>query len=230
MTGLRSWPAVLGALLRRHLARRRRHGLGDGRDHGRRGHAGAAGRVRGRCCGPRARPPPSTPAWSPRCWPTPSGPGRRPAAGRRRHRRRPGQHRQPLHHGGAGRGRRRGPGGQARQPGRVLGVRRRRRAGGARRRDRRCRPTAWPRRVDEAGIGFCFAPVFHPGMRHASAARRELGVPTVFNFLGPLTNPARPTSLAVGCADPRMAPIMAAVLAERGDRRWSSAATTGWTS
>jgi anthranilate phosphoribosyltransferase len=72
--------------------------------------------------------------------------------------------------------------------------------------------------VDEAGIGFCFAPVFHPGMRHAGGPRREIGVPTVFNFLGPLTNPARPTSLAVGCSDARMAPIMAAVLAERGDR------------
>jgi anthranilate phosphoribosyltransferase len=72
--------------------------------------------------------------------------------------------------------------------------------------------------VDEAGIGFCFAPVFHPGMRHAGAPRREIGVPTVFNFLGPLTNPARPTTLAVGCSDARMAPIMAAVLADRGDR------------
>jgi anthranilate phosphoribosyltransferase len=71
--------------------------------------------------------------------------------------------------------------------------------------------------VDEAGIGFCFAPVFHPGMRFAGAPRREIGVPTVFNFLGPLTNPARPTALAVGCSDARMAPIMAAVLAGRGD-------------
>jgi anthranilate phosphoribosyltransferase len=71
--------------------------------------------------------------------------------------------------------------------------------------------------VDEAGIGFCFAPVFHPGMRHASGPRRELGVPTVFNFLGPLTNPARPAAAAVGCADERMAPVMAAVLAGRGD-------------
>ncbi len=70
--------------------------------------------------------------------------------------------------------------------------------------------------VEEAGIGFCFAPVFHPGMRHAAVPRRELGVPTAFNFLGPLTNPARPGALAVGCADPRMAPVMAAVLAERG--------------
>jgi anthranilate phosphoribosyltransferase len=70
--------------------------------------------------------------------------------------------------------------------------------------------------VEEAGIGFCFAPVFHPGFRHASGARRELGVPTAFNFLGPLANPARPTAQAIGCADPRMAPVMAAVLAERG--------------
>jgi anthranilate phosphoribosyltransferase len=71
--------------------------------------------------------------------------------------------------------------------------------------------------VDEAGIGFCFAPVFHPGMRHAGGPRREMGVPTPFNFLGPLTNPARPTALAVGCSDARMAPIMAEVLARRGD-------------
>ena len=71
--------------------------------------------------------------------------------------------------------------------------------------------------VDEAGIGFCFAPVYHPGMRHAAVPRREIGVPTPFNFLGPLTNPARPSALAVGCADPRMAPVMAAVLAGRGD-------------
>jgi anthranilate phosphoribosyltransferase len=70
--------------------------------------------------------------------------------------------------------------------------------------------------VEEAGIGFCFAPVFHPGMRHAAVPRRELGVPTFFNFLGPLTNPARPTAQAIGCADPRMAGLMAAVLAERG--------------
>jgi anthranilate phosphoribosyltransferase len=71
--------------------------------------------------------------------------------------------------------------------------------------------------VEEAGIGFCFAPVFHPGFRHAGAPRREIGVPTAFNFLGPLTNPARPTAAAIGCADERMAPVMAAVLAERGD-------------
>ncbi len=71
--------------------------------------------------------------------------------------------------------------------------------------------------VEEAGIGFCFAAAFHPGLRHAGPTRGELGVPTVFNFLGPLTNPARPRSGAVGCADLRMAPVMADVFAARGD-------------
>src|SRR3954453_4290767 len=73
------------------------------------------------------------------------------------------------------------------------------------------------RTVAEVGCGFSFAPVFHAGMRHAGAPRRELGVPTFFNFLGPLTNPARAPAAAVGCADLRMAPVMAAVLAARGD-------------
>ncbi|WP_255499332.1 MULTISPECIES: anthranilate phosphoribosyltransferase [Aeromicrobium] len=68
----------------------------------------------------------------------------------------------------------------------------------------------------EAGITFCFAPVFHASMRFAGPARRELGIPTFFNFLGPLTNPARPAASAIGCADPRMAPLMADVLARRG--------------
>jgi anthranilate phosphoribosyltransferase len=68
----------------------------------------------------------------------------------------------------------------------------------------------------EAGITFCFAPVFHSSLRHASVPRRELGVSTTFNFLGPLTNPARPAALAVGVADARMAPVLAGVLAGRG--------------
>ena len=72
--------------------------------------------------------------------------------------------------------------------------------------------------VEQAGIGFFFAPVFHPGMRHAGAPRREMGIGTVFNFLGPLTNPARPVAAAVGCADARMAPVLASVLAGRGMR------------
>jgi anthranilate phosphoribosyltransferase len=70
--------------------------------------------------------------------------------------------------------------------------------------------------VRTTGIGFCFAPVFHPALRHAALPRRELGVPTVFNFLGPLTNPGRPTAQAVGVADERMAGVMAEVLARRG--------------
>jgi anthranilate phosphoribosyltransferase len=72
--------------------------------------------------------------------------------------------------------------------------------------------------VEEAGIGFFFAPVFHPGFRHTAVARREMGIRTVFNFLGPLTNPARPVAAAIGCADRRMAPVMAEVLAARGGR------------
>ncbi len=72
--------------------------------------------------------------------------------------------------------------------------------------------------VREAGIGFFFAPVFHPGMRHAAGPRREMGIGTVFNFLGPLTNPARPVAGAIGCADARMAPVLAQVLADRGSR------------
>ncbi|MEU4677986.1 anthranilate phosphoribosyltransferase [Micromonospora sp. NPDC023737] len=78
-------------------------------------------------------------------------------------------------------------------------------------------PEAVARCVTEAGIGFCFAARFHPGMRHTGPVRRELGVPTVFNFLGPLSNPARPRAGAVGCFDPRMAPVMAGVFATRGD-------------
>jgi anthranilate phosphoribosyltransferase len=68
----------------------------------------------------------------------------------------------------------------------------------------------------ETDIGFCFAPVFHSAMRHTAVTRRELGVPTVFNFLGPLTNPARAGHQALGVADPRMAPIMAEVLRRTG--------------
>jgi anthranilate phosphoribosyltransferase len=70
--------------------------------------------------------------------------------------------------------------------------------------------------LEQAGAAFCFAPVFHAGMRHAAVARRELGVPTVFNVLGPLTNPARPAAQAVGVSDLRLAPVMAGVLAGRG--------------
>lgn len=70
--------------------------------------------------------------------------------------------------------------------------------------------------VDKAGITFCFAQQFHPAMRHAAAPRRDLGIGTAFNFLGPLTNPAQPTYAAVGVADARMAQLIAGVFAGRG--------------
>lgn len=79
-------------------------------------------------------------------------------------------------------------------------------------------PSAVGECLAEAGIVFCFAPLFHPGMRHAAVARRELGVGTVFNVLGPLANPARPEAQVVGCADPRLAPVMARALLDRGTR------------
>ncbi|HEV8564001.1 MAG TPA: anthranilate phosphoribosyltransferase [Actinomycetota bacterium] len=72
--------------------------------------------------------------------------------------------------------------------------------------------------LSDAGIAFMFAPVFHPAMGHAAPVRRELRVPTILNFLGPLTNPARPFAQIVGCSDARMLPLMAQVLARRGIR------------
>ncbi|MEU3735864.1 anthranilate phosphoribosyltransferase [Streptomyces sp. NPDC032198] len=71
--------------------------------------------------------------------------------------------------------------------------------------------------AEEAGITFCFAVKFHPALRHAGGARSQLGIRTVFNALGPLTNPAKVRAQAVGVADPRMAPIVAGVFAERGN-------------
>ena len=77
-------------------------------------------------------------------------------------------------------------------------------------------PAAVAACIEQVGIGFCFAPTFHPAMRHAMVSRRELGVPTVFNFLGPLTNPAGATHQTIGVSDPTMAPKMAEVLARLG--------------
>jgi anthranilate phosphoribosyltransferase len=82
-----------------------------------------------------------------------------------------------------------------------------------------CGPDEVARCVAEAGIGFCFAPRFHPAMRHAGPTRRELGIPTVFNFLGPLANPARVQRLMIGVADASMAERMVRVLAARGCER-----------
>ena len=74
------------------------------------------------------------------------------------------------------------------------------------------------RSAEVAGITFCFAQVFHPSFRHTAVPRRELAIPTAFNFLGPLTNPARVQASAVGVANARMAPLVAGVLAKRGSR------------
>ncbi len=74
--------------------------------------------------------------------------------------------------------------------------------------------------AEEAGITFCFAAAFHPALRHAAVPRRELGIGTTFNFLGPLANPAKPDAQAIGCADLTMAPVMAGVFARRGVDAW----------
>lgn len=66
-------------------------------------------------------------------------------------------------------------------------------------------------------LAFCFANVYHPAMRFIAPVRRQIAVPTAFNILGPLTNPARTRAAAIGVADPRMAPLVAGVLARRGD-------------
>ena len=70
--------------------------------------------------------------------------------------------------------------------------------------------------ADEIGVAFLFAPLYHPALRHAGPTRGQLGVPTVFNFLGPVANPARPQAQAVGVADARMGAVLAGVLAARG--------------
>ncbi|MGW4793100.1 anthranilate phosphoribosyltransferase [Nonomuraea sp. NPDC004297] len=77
-------------------------------------------------------------------------------------------------------------------------------------------PAAVARIADDVGITFCFAAAVNPALRRTSGPRRELGVPTVFNFLGPLTNPARPSAQAIGVFHPVMAPTIAGVLAGRG--------------
>ncbi len=76
-------------------------------------------------------------------------------------------------------------------------------------------PAAVAQCVREVGIGFCFAPTFHPAFRFTSGPRKEIGIPTVFNVLGPLTNPARPRAGLIGCAFADLQPVVAGVLARR---------------
>ena len=80
-------------------------------------------------------------------------------------------------------------------------------------------PDATAAMVREVGFGFFFAPRYHPAMRHAGPVRSSLGIRTVFNFLGPLTNPAGASRLSVGTSDPRMAELMVDVLRNRGAER-----------
>ena len=77
-------------------------------------------------------------------------------------------------------------------------------------------PEGVARCVREAGIGFCFAPAFHPAFRFAGAPRREMGVPTVFNLLGPMANPGRVQRQLIGVADPTFARPMVEALASQG--------------
>lgn len=77
-------------------------------------------------------------------------------------------------------------------------------------------PEAVAATATQVGIGFCFAQRYHPSMRFAGPARGELGIPTFFNVLGPLSNPARPAASAIGCGNAAMAPIIAGVFAARG--------------
>ncbi|GGL04694.1 anthranilate phosphoribosyltransferase [Nocardia jinanensis] len=77
-------------------------------------------------------------------------------------------------------------------------------------------PESVARCVREVGIGFCFASLFHSGLRFAGPARKEIGIPTVFNVLGPLTNPAQPRAGLVGCAFEDLLETIAGVFADRG--------------
>jgi anthranilate phosphoribosyltransferase len=80
-------------------------------------------------------------------------------------------------------------------------------------------PAAVVRCIEDAGMGFCFAPRFHPAMRHAGPTRRELGIATIFNFLGPMANPARVRRQVLGVSDPAMAERLLPVLADQGMER-----------
>jgi anthranilate phosphoribosyltransferase len=80
-------------------------------------------------------------------------------------------------------------------------------------------PEAVRRCVDEVGFAFLFAPTFHPAMRHAAATRRELGIRTIFNVLGPLASPAQVRRQSVGVGDASLAPKMAEVLQRLGHQR-----------
>jgi anthranilate phosphoribosyltransferase len=80
-------------------------------------------------------------------------------------------------------------------------------------------PDVVRRSIEDIGIGFMFAPLYHAAMKHAVGPRKEIGIRTVFNILGPLTNPANANYLVVGTYDPALTAVMAEVLGEMGARR-----------
>ena len=137
-------------------------------------------------------------------------------AGTGRRRRQDVQHldRRRARRRSGGRGRR-----EARQPLGLVALRQRRRARGARLRARRSTPERIAQSIDELGFGFMFAPTHHPAMKHAGPVRRELAARTVFNVLGPLTNPAGARAQVVGVYSPQLVPVIADVLAKLGARR-----------
>ena len=206
--------------LRRRAPDRRPRLGGARRDHG--------GPRRARCrpapswsrCGRRGRRSPSWSAWRGRCarWPTPVETGRDDLVDTAGHRRRP-LDLQRLDHGGAGRRGRRLRGRQARQPLQHQPLRLRRPARGARRRHRARRPSRSARCIDEVGFGFMFAPRHHAAMEHVVPVRKELAVRTIFNFLGPLTNPAGASRQLLGVSDRHYQETIAEALVGLGSER-----------
>ncbi len=222
-----SWPDVLSALVAGQDLDAACDDVGDGGDPLRQCDADADRRIRDRPAqqGRDARRGPG--ARRVDVQPRHTAHGRRTCRRHRRHGWRSRQDRQHLDDVGRRDRRSRHPRRQARQPCRVERQRFGRRARAARRTPRRARRPRSSRCSQATGITFCFAPVFHSSFRFTAVPRRELGIPTVFNFLGPLTNPARPAAMAVGVADARMAPLMAGVLgAIAVPTRSCSAATT----
>jgi len=88
-------------------------------------------------------------------------------------------------------------------------------------------PDSVTRCLEQCGIAFMFTPRFHPSLSHTAIPRREMGVPTVFDYLAPLTNPARPAAQLVGVSDQQMLPVIAGVLAERGTKGYVARGTDG---
>lgn len=89
-------------------------------------------------------------------------------------------------------------------------------------------PAVVEQEIDQAGMGFMFAPLFHPAMKHAMPSRKELGIRTVFNILGPLTNPARAQVQMIGVYDPKLTKVIASVMGEMGHKAGLVVHSNGW--